>query len=70
MDCNPSCVAPQVSVTPVPDNLTELMMNFWIPNDSIQNVFGGNKTGNVYPMTTQYDWVRIYQLNTNPLTNW
>ena len=70
MDCNPSCVAPQVSVTPVPDNLTDLMMNFWIPNDGIQNAFGGNKAGNVYPMTTQYDWVRIYQLNTNPLTNW
>lgn len=70
MDCLPSCVAPQVLATPVPDNLTDLMMNFWIPNDSIQNTFGGNKTGNVYPMTTQYDWVRIYSLNTNPLTNW
>jgi beta-glucanase (GH16 family) len=70
LDCNPSCVAPQVSYTPVPDNLTDLMMNFWIPNDSIQNAFGGNKAGNVYPMTTQYDWVRIYSLNTNPLTNW
>jgi endo-1,3-1,4-beta-glycanase ExoK len=70
LDCNPSCVAPQVSYTPVPDNLTDLMMNFWIPNDTIQNTFGGNKTGNVYPMTTQYDWVRIYSLNSVPLTNW
>jgi endo-1,3-1,4-beta-glycanase ExoK len=70
MDCNPSCVAPQVMYTPVPDNLTDLMMNFWIPNDSIQNAFGGNKAGNVYPMTTQYDWVRIYSLDSNPLTNW
>jgi beta-glucanase (GH16 family) len=70
MDCNPYCMAPQVMATPVPDNLTDLMMNFWIPNDSIQNAFGGNKAGNVYPMTTQYDWVRIYQLNINPLTNW
>lgn len=70
MDCLPSCVAPQVTATPVPDNLTDLMMNFWIPNDGIQNVFGGNKTGNVYPMTTQYDWVRIYSLNSNPLTKW
>lgn len=69
-DCNPSCVAPQNTYTPIPDNLTELMMNFWIPNDGIQNAFGGNKAGNVYPMTTQYDWVRIYQLNTHPLTNW
>lgn len=70
MDCNPSCVAPQVMYTPVPDNLTELMMNFWIPNDGIQDAFGGNKRGNVYPMVTQYDWVRLYSLNTHPLTNW
>lgn len=70
IDCAPSCVAPQVMATPVPDNLTDLMMNFWIPNDSIQNAFGGNKAGNVYPMTTQYDWVRIYSLDSNPLTKW
>lgn len=70
IDCNPSCVPPQVTYTPIPNDLTELMMNFWIPNDAIQNDFGGNKAGNVYPMVTQYDWVRIYQLNTHPLTNW
>ncbi len=70
MDCNPSCVAPQIMVTPVPNNLTDLMMNFWIPNDAVQDFFGGNKAGNVYPMKTQYDWVRIYSLNTNPLANW
>ena len=70
LDCNPSCVAPQVMYTPVPNDLTELMMNFWIPNDGIQDVFGGNKAGNVYPMKTQYDWVRIYSLNSHPLTNW
>ncbi|EIK44667.1 putative beta-glucanase/Beta-glucan synthetase [Cellvibrio sp. BR] len=70
IDCNPSCVPPQVSYTPIPNDLTELMMNFWIPNDGIQDAFGGNKYGNVYPMVTQYDWVRIYQLNSHPLTNW
>jgi beta-glucanase (GH16 family) len=70
IDCNPSCVPPQVTYTPIPNDLTELMMNFWIPNDSIQNAFGGNKYGNVYPMVTQYDWIRVYQLNTHPLTNW
>lgn len=70
IDCNPSCVSPQIYYTPIPDNLTELMMNFWIPNDGIQDVFGGNKYRNVYPMTTQYDWVRIYQLDSHPLTNW
>lgn len=70
LDCNPSCVAPQVMYTPVPNNLTDLMMNFWIPNDTIQNTFGGNKSGNVYPMVTQYDWVRIYQLDSAPMSNY
>ena len=70
LDCNPSCIAPQVMYTPVPNDLTDLMMNFWIPNDGIQDAFGGNKAGNIYPMTTQYDWVRIYSLDSNPLTNW
>lgn len=70
LDCNPSCVYPQVMYTPVPNNLTDLMMNFWIPNDSIQDAFGGNKYGNRYPMVMQYDWVRIYSLDSNPLQNW
>ncbi len=70
MDCNPSCVYPQVTYTPVPNNLTDLMMNFWIPNDYIQNDFGGNKYGNVYPMVMQYDWVRIYSYDSVPLQNW
>ncbi|MFT7560865.1 MAG: beta-glucanase (GH16 family) [Flavobacteriales bacterium] len=69
-DCNPGCIWPQIHATPTPDNLTELMMNFWIPNDVVQNNFGGNKSGNVYPMTAQYDWLRIYELNSHPLTNW
>ncbi|HTF95195.1 MAG TPA: discoidin domain-containing protein [Cellvibrio sp.] len=70
LDCNPSCVSPQVMYTPVPNNLTDLMMNFWIPNDYIQNDFGGNKYGNVYPMVMQYDWVRIYSYDSAPLQNW
>ncbi|MFT5677300.1 MAG: endo-1,3-1,4-beta-glycanase ExoK [Paraglaciecola sp.] len=70
IDCDPSCVPPQKNATPIPDNLTELVMNFWIPNDFIQNEFGGNKHRNVYPMKTQYDWIRIYELNSHPLTNW
>lgn len=70
LDCYPSCVSPQVSYTPVPDNLTDLMMNFWIPNDSVQDNFGGNRYGNVYPMTMQYDWVRIYSYDAAPLQNW
>ncbi len=70
IDCNPSCIYPQVYATPIPDNLTQLMMNFWIPNDGIQNNFGGNKWRNQYPMKTQYDWVRIYQLDSHPLQNW
>ncbi|MFT4940189.1 MAG: endo-1,3-1,4-beta-glycanase ExoK [Paraglaciecola sp.] len=70
IDCEPSCISPQVKPTPIPDNLSALLMNFWIPNDLIQNEFGGNKHGNVYPMKTQYDWIRIYELNSHPLTNW
>jgi len=68
--CNPACIAPQVKPTPIPDNLTQLMMNFWIPNDEIEDVFGGNKKANKYPMKTQYDWVRIYQLDAYPFTQW
>lgn len=37
------------------------MMNAWIPNDTIQDDFGGNKSGNVYPLITEYDWFRYYQ---------
>ena len=70
INCEPSCVSPQIKATPIPDNLTALVMNFWIPNDVIQNKFGGNKHRNVYPMKTQYDWVRIYELNSHPLANW
>jgi beta-glucanase (GH16 family) len=70
LDCNPSCVSPQVMYTPVPNNLTDLMMNFWIPNDVVQDNFGGNKYGNQYPMVMQYDWVRIYSYDAAPLQNW
>lgn len=70
LDCKPACAPGQKNPTPIPDNLTSLMMNFWIPNDEIQDVFGGNKKGNVYPMVTQYDWLRIYQLDEHPFTNY
>jgi hypothetical protein len=46
------------------------MMNFWIPNDDIQDVFGGNKHANRYPMRARYDWLRIYQYDAEPLKNW
>jgi beta-glucanase (GH16 family) len=70
INCTWGCKWPQIYPTPIPDDLTELMMNFWIPNDQIQDAFGGNKRNNVYPMTTQYDWVRIYQLDSQPMQNW
>lgn len=70
LDCVPECDPSQQKPTPIPDNLTSLMMNFWIPIDDIQDVFGGNKKGNIYPMVTQYDWLRIYQLDEHPLTNY
>ncbi|ASJ96698.1 glycoside hydrolase family 16 protein [Shewanella marisflavi] len=68
--CKPVCQNEQKFPTPIPDNLTQLMMNFWIPNDDIQAVFGGNKKRNIYPMRASYDWVRIYQLDEYPLAHW
>lgn len=70
IDCVPECIAPQQNPTPIPDNPTKLIMNFWIPNDRIQNEFGGNKKDNQYPMTTQYDWLRYYQLDSHPIEPW
>ncbi|MFY8272750.1 glycoside hydrolase family 16 protein [Pseudoalteromonas sp. SSDWG2] len=70
LDCQPRCKNEQKLPTPIPDNLTQLMMNFWIPNDKIQDVFGGNKERNTYPMVASYDWVRIYQLDEYPLQEW
>lgn len=70
LDCVPSCIAPQIYPTPIPDNLSQLMINFWIPKDEIQNDFGGNKKRNIYPMYTQYDWIRFYQLDAEPLAQW
>ncbi|MEM8937401.1 MAG: family 16 glycosylhydrolase [Pseudomonadota bacterium] len=67
LDCDPACVPPQENPTPIPDNPTTLIMNFWIPNDIIQDEFGGNKERNVYPMTTRYDWFRYYQLDSHPV---
>jgi beta-glucanase (GH16 family) len=70
LDCNPNCTPPQIYPTPIPDNLSQLMMNFWIPKDEIQNDFGGNKKRNNYPMYAQYDWIRFYELDAEPLTQW
>lgn len=70
LNCQPECIASQVHATPIPDNLTQLMLNFWIPNDAIEDDFGGPKKDNVYPMKAQYDWLRLYQLDTHPYTQW
>ncbi|MEM1188607.1 MAG: family 16 glycosylhydrolase [Pseudomonadota bacterium] len=70
MDCQPACVDPQTQPTPIPDQPTDVMINFWIPNDKIHDVFGGNKRRNRYPMRTRYDWLRIYQYDEAPLENW
>ncbi len=70
INCQPECVSPQTFPTPIPDNPTQIFMNFWIPNDEIQDVFGGNKRDNMYPMKTQYDWIRYYQLDSHPVENW
>lgn len=70
IDCDPECVGSQKHPTPIPVLATDIMMNFWIPNDTIQNVFGGNKALNKYPMRAQYDWLRIYQYDAEPMENW
>lgn len=66
IDCDPECVLPQVLPAPIPDNPAAIIMNFWIPNDTIEEHFGGKKKRNVYPMTTEYDWLRYYELNSHP----
>jgi beta-glucanase (GH16 family) len=70
LDCDPACVPPQQQPTPIPDTPAPVMMNFWIPNDDIQDVFGGNKRNNRYPMEAHYDWLRIYEYDAAPLHNW
>ena len=70
IDCVPACVPPQEASTPIPDDPADVMINFWIPNDEIQDAFGGNKGRNEYPMRTRYDWLRIYQYDAQPLENW
>ena len=59
-----------LSPTPIPDNYADLLVNFWIPNDIIQDDFGGNKKDNKYPMSASYDWIRIYQYDAEPMVNW
>jgi beta-glucanase (GH16 family) len=66
IDCDPACVPPQTAPTPIPDTAADVMVNFWIPNDAIQDVFGGNKARNQYPMRTRYDWLRIYEYDASP----
>lgn len=70
IDCQPECLPGQTKPTPIPDNPTTMFMNFWIPNDAIQNEFGGNKKDNIYPMKTQYDWIRYYQLDSHSVEGW
>ena len=70
IDCEPECVDSQKYPAAIPDNDTQLMVNFWIPNDVVQDTFGGNKRDNQYPMTTSYDWIRIYQYDAEPFQNW
>lgn len=70
IDCQPECLPPQTKSTPIPDNPTSIFINFWIPNDVIQNEFGGKKEDNIYPMKNQYDWIRYYQLDSQPAAGW
>ncbi|MFT5084725.1 MAG: endo-1,3-1,4-beta-glycanase ExoK [Lentisphaeria bacterium] len=49
----------------IPELAMNLMLNFWIPNDIVQDNFGGNKRDNTYPMTVHYDWFRYYNYTPN-----
>ncbi len=44
----------------IPQIAQQIIMNFWIPNDLVQDHFGGNKRNNIYPMKAEYDWFRYY----------
>jgi tetratricopeptide (TPR) repeat protein len=70
LDCRPACRHPQKNWTPIPDNYADILVNFWIPNNIIQSTFGGKKKRNVYPMKTQYDWLRYYQYDAVPVATW
>jgi len=70
LDCRPACRHPQKHWTPIPDNYTDILVNFWIPNNIIEKTFGGKKKRNVYPMKTQYDWLRYYQYDAVPVATW
>jgi amidase len=70
LNCDPACIAPQEQPTPIPDQPADVMLNFWIPNDAIEAVFGGQKSSNQYPMHARYDWLRIYQYDAEPMQNW
>lgn len=63
IDCSLGCRPPQKIPTPIPNDPADIMVNFWIPVDGIQDVFGGNKQANVYPMVSQYDWLRYYRFD-------
>jgi len=60
---NGSNAIPHTQDAMIPEFPMGLYMNFWIPNDAVQDGFGGNKERNVYPMVAEYDWFRYYSLD-------
>ena len=40
------------------------------PGQKMPGHVGGNKGRNVYPMKTQYDWIRYYELDAEPAERW
>ncbi|MGL1934626.1 MAG: glycoside hydrolase family 16 protein [Fibrobacterales bacterium] len=49
----------------VPDEPLSLLANFWISNYGTG--FGGPNDGNTYPLKAEYDWIRYYELDSEPL---
>lgn len=44
----------------VPTESTKIMMNLWL------GAFGGDPTNNVYPLSSEYDWLRFYKWDQEP----
>jgi len=43
-----------------PETVGRIMMNFWIPTPDVGPNFGGDPSGNHYPLKAEYDWYRFY----------
>jgi beta-glucanase (GH16 family) len=45
----------------IPSHCAQVMLNFWLPMNKPPQAFGGDISGNTYPMTASYDYFRYYK---------